>query len=194
MQQVAWHPLGKSRDSLETHLKSRVTSISVKQLEESSINTISSGDESWFPVFDWRGKPTFHKLLKRSFPSGIHMWEGPCVFCFKWNGPWDALTREWDGFLWRGLIAGSSFISQDESLSESTAETLQKALGLHLIWKGASHPFDSSRGSRSSVLQKLRMPDTSWILLGIPISLCQLESDFWFLASLLAASVLFCQA
>ena len=33
------------------------------------------------------------------------------------------------------LNAGSSFISQDEMLSESTLETLQNALGLHLISK-----------------------------------------------------------
>ena len=39
---------------------------------------IISGWE-WFPVFDWRGKPTIHKHLKRCFPLGICMWEGPCV-------------------------------------------------------------------------------------------------------------------
>ena len=33
------------------------------------------------------------------------------------------------------LNAGSSFISQDEMLSESNVETLQNALGLHLISK-----------------------------------------------------------
>ena len=35
--------------------------------------------------------PSFHKHLKRSFPFGICMWEGPCVLCFKRNGPRDAL-------------------------------------------------------------------------------------------------------
>ena len=48
---------------------------------------IISGWE-WFPVFDRRGKPTFHKHLKWSLPSEIGMWEGLCVFCLKWNDPW----------------------------------------------------------------------------------------------------------
>ena len=98
------------------------------------MHPISSVDESRFPVFNWRGKPSFHNHLKRSFPSGICMWEGPCVFCFKWSGPRDALTWKKAGFPCRGLIAGSSFISQDERVSESPVEILQKALGLHLIW------------------------------------------------------------
>ena len=64
----------------DTHLKSIGTSISVKQQDEKPGNPISSGDESWFPVFEWRRKPSFHKHLKRSFPLGICMWEGPCVY------------------------------------------------------------------------------------------------------------------
>ena len=40
------------------------------------MHPISSQDENWFPVFNWRGKPTFHKHLKRSFPSAIHTGEG----------------------------------------------------------------------------------------------------------------------
>ena len=95
---------------------------------------ISSGDESWFPLFNWRDKPTFHKHLERCFPSGKCIWEGPCVFCFKWNGPRDALTRKKAGFTCRGLNAGSPFISQDERMSESSVEILQKALDLNLIW------------------------------------------------------------
>ena len=79
--------------ALDTHLKYTGTSISVKQHNERSGHTISSGDESWFPVFDWRGKPSFHKQLKRSFPLGICMWKGTCVLCFKRNGPRDALIR-----------------------------------------------------------------------------------------------------
>ena len=98
------------------------------------MQNILSGDESRFPVFNWRGKPTFHKQLKRSFPSGIFIWEGRCVFCFKWNGPRDALTRKKTRFSCRGLTAFSSFVSQDERVSKSPLETLLKALGLHLIW------------------------------------------------------------
>ena len=88
----------------DTHLKSIGTSISVMQQDERSEHPISSGDESWFPVFDWRGKPSFHEHLKRSFPLGICMWEGPCILCFKRKGPQDALTRKKFKFPYRGFM------------------------------------------------------------------------------------------
>ena len=78
----------------DTDIKSIGTSISVKQQDERPGHCISSGDESWFPVFDWRGKPSFHKHLKRRFPLEICMWEGPCDLGFKRNGPRDALIRK----------------------------------------------------------------------------------------------------
>ena len=128
------------------------------------MDTVSSGDESWFHVFDWRDKPTFHKPLKKSFPSGLCMLEGPCVFCFKWNGPRDSLTQKKAWFPCRGLIAGSFLISQDERMSESLVETLQKALGLHLIW---------TRGL-TSLCHLKRLPefsaskvDDAWLFLNI---------------------------
>ena len=58
----------------------------------------------------------------------------PCVLCFKRNGPRDALIRKGPNSLQR-LHACSSFISQDEMMSESTVETLENALGLHFISK-----------------------------------------------------------
>ena len=88
----------------DTHLKSIGTSISVKQYDEISGHPISSGDESWFPVFDWRGKTSFHKHLKRGFPLGICMWEGPCVLCLKWNGHRDALIRKKSKLPGRGFM------------------------------------------------------------------------------------------
>ena len=88
----------------DTHLKSIGTSISVKQQDERSGHPILSGDESWFPVLDWRGKPTFHKHLKMIFPLGICMWEGPCVLCFKQNGPRDALISKKSKFPCRGFM------------------------------------------------------------------------------------------
>ena len=94
---------------------------------------IISGWE-WFPVFDWRGKLTFHKHLKRSVPSEIGLWEGLCIFCLKWNGPRDALTQKKAGIPCSGLNAGSYFISQDELMTESPVETLEKAIVLHLFW------------------------------------------------------------
>ena len=82
-----------SRDPWDTCLKSRGTPILAQELEISSMDAIASREESLFPGLYWRGRPTFHKLLKRSFPSEICMWEGTCAFCFKWNRPWDALTQ-----------------------------------------------------------------------------------------------------
>ena len=94
---------------------------------------IISGWE-WFPVFDWRGKPNFHKHLKRSLPSEIVMWERLCVFCLKYNGPRDGLIQKEAGFPCSALNSGSSFISQDEGRSECPVETLEKAIGLNLFW------------------------------------------------------------
>ena len=39
------------------------------------------------------------------YPSEIGMLEGLCVFCFKWNGPRDALTQKKAGFSCSGLNA-----------------------------------------------------------------------------------------
>ena len=94
---------------------------------------IISGWE-WFPVFDWRGKPTLHKHLKRSLPSQIGMWEGLCVFCLKWNGPRDVLTQKKAGFPCSGLNTGSYFISQDDGITESPMETQEKAIILQHFW------------------------------------------------------------
>ena len=62
------------------------------------------------------------------------MLEGLYVFCLKWNGPQDALTQKMAGFPCSGLNAGSYFISQDEGMTESPVETLEKAIVLHLFW------------------------------------------------------------
>ena len=120
----------------DTRLKSIWILISVQQLKESSMHPISSKDESRYPVFDWRFEPTFHQHLKCNFPSAIGMWEGPCVFCLKWNGPWEALTQKKARFPCRGLNSGSCFISQDEGMFGSPLETLEKVVVLHLIWIG----------------------------------------------------------
>ena len=50
--------------------------------------------------------------------------------------PCDALIQRKAGFPCSGLNAGSSFISQDEGMSESPVETLKKAIVLHLFWTG----------------------------------------------------------
>ena len=62
------------------------------------------------------------------------MGEQLCVFGLKYNGPEDALTQMKAGFPCSALNAGSSFISQDEGMSESPVETLEKAIVLNLFW------------------------------------------------------------
>ena len=52
-------------------------------------------------------------------------------------------------------------MSQEEGMSESPEETLEKAVGLRLIWTGESYHFDTSRGTRNSLFQKVTMPYSS---------------------------------
>ena len=79
----------------------------------------------------WEMKPDSPAL-----PVDVGMWEEPCLFCLKWNGPREALTQKKARFPWSGLNSGLSFISQDESMSESPVETLETAVGVRLIWTG----------------------------------------------------------
>ena len=44
------------------------------------------------------------------------------------------MTQKKAGFPCSGLIAGSYFILQDEGMTESPVETLEKAIVLHLFW------------------------------------------------------------
>ena len=46
------------------------------------------------------------------------------------------MTQKKAGFPCIALNPGLSFISQDEGMSESLVETLEKALGFRLIWTG----------------------------------------------------------
>ena len=52
-------------------------------------------------------------------------------------------------------------MSQDEGMSESPVETLEKEAVLRLIWTGESYLFDTSIGTRNSMLQKVTMPYSS---------------------------------
>ena len=88
------------------------------------MHRISSGDESWFPVFDRRGKPTFHKRLKWSFPLGICIGKDPVISASSEMDPEIPDLKEGQISLQR-LNAGSSFIAEDERMSESPIDTLQ---------------------------------------------------------------------
>ena len=129
----------------DTHLKSIGTSISVKQEDERPGHPISSGDESWFPVFDWRSNASFHKHLKRSFTLGICMWEGPCVLCIKQNGPWDALFRMKSKFPCRGFMhAHHSYHKMKGCLSPLLRPYRSPRPPLHLK-KGPNMPFTTRK-------------------------------------------------
>ena len=65
------------------------------------------------------------------------------------------------GYLCSGLNEGSSFISEDDGMSESPVESLEKDLGPAASRQEASHPFHTLRGMRSSMFQKVTMPDSS---------------------------------
>ena len=129
---------------------------------------ISSQDESWFPGFDTRGEPTFHKHLKRSFPSTVGIREGPCVFCFKWNGPREPLTQKKAWFPYNGLNSVSSFISQDKGMSESSVQSLRKTQFPASSGQGASHTLTPreahgvSKGAEARLFLKIdRNPNIS---------------------------------
>ena len=147
---------------------------------------------SWFPVFDWRGEPVFHKHVKWSYPSPIGRWEVLCTFCLSW------MYRE----------------RPDSKEGQISLQSLKFRLVFHVtrwrdVWipcgdpresrrspphldRGESHHFDTWRGTRNSLLQKVTMPYSSWEWIGIPISLFQLESEPRSPASPPDASVLSC--
>ena len=118
------------------------------------------------------------------------------TLCFVSQVEWTARDPDSKkaGFPYSVVNSGSCFISQDEGISESRVETLEKAIVLRLIWIGESHHFNTSRGTRNSRLQNVTMPDSFWKRIGIPRSLFQLEREPWSPASPPEASILYCQA
>ena len=97
------------------------------------MHPISSGDEN-----DSLSSTEEVSQLSTSTSIGAfpqkYVCESDCVFCRKYNGPQDALTQKKAGIPCSALNAGSSFISQDEGMSESPVETLEKAVVLNLFW------------------------------------------------------------
>ena len=53
------------------------------------------------------------------------------------------------------------FISQDKVTSESSVQSLEKALGPCFIWRVGHTSLDTSRGRLISMLQKVTMTDSS---------------------------------
>ena len=58
------------------------------------------------------------------------------ILCFLPQVQWTPRCAESKkiGFPCSGLNAGSYFISQDEGMTESPVETIEKAIVLHLLW------------------------------------------------------------
>ena len=73
-------------------------------------------------------------------------------------------------------------------------ETLEKAVGVRLIWTGGLTTLDLSGGTQNSMLPKVTMPDSFGKWTGIPSSVFQLESEPRSPLSPTEASVIFCQA
>ena len=73
-----------------------------------------------------------------------------------------------------GLNVGSSFITQEEAMYESPVETRESPRCPPPLDRVLTS-LETSRGKRSSLLLKVTMPDSSLKLIGIPISLCQIE-------------------
>ena len=121
----------------------------------------------WFPVFDWRCKPTFLNHLKRSLPSDIVMWEGLCVFCLKWNGLRDDLTQKKAGFPCSGLNTASYFISQNEGMTASPVETLEKAIVLHCWWTEGLTSFRHIERCADFITSKV---DDAWLFVKIDMN------------------------
>ena len=100
--QAAWLPLGNYRDSLR-HQSQGYMNINFSTVTRGKLHAPHKVSRWELIICLWcRGKPTFHKHLKWSFPSAIAMWEGPWVFCLKWNGLRGALTQKKARFPWSG--------------------------------------------------------------------------------------------
>ena len=72
------------------------------------------------------------------FPSNRDV-RGTQHFLSQGNGPREVLTEKKARIPCSGLNTGLSFISQDEGMSECPVETIEKAVGVRLIWTGGPH-------------------------------------------------------
>ena len=106
--------------------------------------------------------PTVHKHLKRRLLSPIDIWVAPWICCLKWNGHLDTLTRKKARFLCSDLNAGLPFMSQDIERSESSVETIEKAIGPCTI---TTRGLTSVSHLKSYAEIKPLILDDVWILL-----------------------------
>ena len=156
------------------------------------MHAISSQDQSWINVFEWRGEPTFHKHLKRSFPSAVWIW-GDHVFSVS-SGmdrerPWlkeGPISLHWLKFR---LVFN---VTRRMHVWVPCGDPRERRRCPPHLNRGPQIPLPLG-GTRNKMLHNVTIPDSSWNWIGIPISLCQLESETWSPASPPEASVLFWQ-
>ena len=74
------------------------------------------------------------------------------------------MTQKKAGFPCSGLNAGSYFISQDEGLTESPVETLEKAIVLHLFWTEGLTSFWHIERCAEFIASKV---DDAWLFVKI---------------------------
>ena len=107
------HSIVKKVPCTTYHLKMRADSLSLTE-EVSQFSTITSSG-----VFPQQYVGEWDSVL--SVSSGMYR-----------ERPYSKKA----GFPCSGLNLGSCFMSQDEGMSEYPVETMEKAVGLHLIWTG----------------------------------------------------------
>ena len=159
--QLAWLPLGNSRDSLGHP----------SQVYRNTNFSTGTRGKLHAPHIVSRRKLIPRILLKRkaTFPQAPQ--EEPSLSNRYMRGTVNLLPpvhwiprfldRKKVGFPCSGLNAGSSLISQDKWMSVSYVQSLKKALGPCLMLTGGHISLDTSRGPRSSMLQKVPWPDSS---------------------------------
>ena len=156
------------------------------------MDAISSQEESGFPGFCWRYTFTFHKSLKRSLPSAIVRGTLSLLPQVEWI-PRCPDSKEGQIFLqWLEcrLLFHRTRWSNVWMPCGDTKDSPRCPTHLARVLTS----LDTSRGTRISVLQKVTMPDSSLKLIGIPISLCQIEKMAWSPSWFPEASALSCQA
>ena len=132
---MAWHPLQLSRDSLR-HPSQVYRNIN---FSKATGWKIGARHIVWrwemIPCLRLRRSAIFQKALQEEFSLRNMYVRG--TLCFMLQGKWTPRCPHWkeDQISLQRLHSCSSFISQDERMSESPVETLQKTLCLHFISK-----------------------------------------------------------
>ena len=142
------------------------------------MHPISSLDESWFPILN-KDLSHFPPAPQVEFSLSNRYVRGTLCFLSQVERTTRDVTQKKAGIPCGGVNSGSCFISQDEGMSESPVETLEKAIVLRLIWIGwiTSHlylerhtEFKASKGDDAWLFFKMdrnpniTLPTRNWAL------------------------------